>query len=184
MRPIHALALLLISAAGCRKSDRVDPLAKTDEALTQFAGTLRGKLGDAMKAGGPAGAVEVCAKEAPALYAKMKADTGITIGRSSLRLRNPADAPPPWVADWLKQQGERKAEGVQGIRTIVDTGGGKVARVLRPIAIEAPCLACHGKELAPEVKTALAAKYPSDAATGYELGDLRGALWGELPVKD
>lgn len=180
MRPIHAIALLLISAASCRKSDRVDPLAKTDEALTQFAGTLRGKLGEAMKAGGPAGAVEVCAKEAPALYAKMKADTGVIIGRSSLRLRNPADAPPPWVADWLKQQGERKAEGVHGIRVI----DGNVARVLRPIAIEAPCLACHGKQIAPEVRDALAAKYPTDAATGYELGDLRGALWGELPIKD
>jgi hypothetical protein len=184
MRTIHVLALVLLTAAGCRKSEHVDPLARTDEALTQFAGALRQKLGDAMKAGGPAGAVEVCSKEAPALYAKMKADTGITIGRSSLRLRNPADAPPPWVAEWLSKQGERKAAGVEGIRTIVDGGGGKVARVLRPIAIEAPCLACHGTEVAPEVKAALAAKYPSDAATGYQLGDLRGALWGELPIKD
>lgn len=180
MRTAPALFLVLISAVSCRKSDRVDPLPKIDEALTQFAGTLRGKLGAAMKAGGPASAIEVCAKEAPALYAKVRADTGITIGRSSLRLRNPADAPPPWVSDWLKQQGERKAEGVQGIRTV----SGSVARVLRPIAIEAPCLACHGKDVAPEVKAALAAKYPSDTATGYELGDLRGALWGELPVTE
>jgi hypothetical protein len=187
MRTIHALVVLFPLIIACRREERpatpaVDPLARVDEALTQFAGTLRKKLGDALKEGGPAHAVNVCATDAPALYAKIRADTGITIGRSSLRLRTPADAAPPWVAEWLKARGERKAAGVEGIREIVDTGSGKVARVLRPIAIEAPCLACHGAEVAPEVAAALAAKYPGDRATGYELGDLRGALYGEVAV--
>ena len=57
-----------------------------------------------------------------------------------------------------------------------------VARVLRPLAIEAPCLLCHGRReaLAPGVEALLAERYPGDAATGYSLGDLRGALHAEV----
>lgn len=179
-RPL--LLALVPFVVSCHKEPSPDALPKVDNALTEFAGTLRKKVGDAMTEGGPASAIDVCAREAPVLSAKVRAEKGITIGRSSLRLRNPADAPPPWVAEWLRAQGERKAEGVVGVRTVAEVDGKKVARVLKPIAIEARCLNCHGKELAPEVKQALAAKYPSDAATGYELGDLRGALWAELPL--
>jgi len=178
----HLLLALVPVVVACRKEPPPDALPKVEGALTEFAGTLRKKFGDAMKEGGPLSAIDVCSREAPALYAKVRAEKGVTIGRSSLRLRNPGDAPPAWVAEWLRAQGERKAEGVAGVRTVAEVDGRKVARVLKPIAIEAPCLKCHGKEVAPEVKQALAAKYPSDAATGYELGDLRGALWGELPL--
>lgn len=56
--------------------------------------------------------------------------------------------------------------------------------MIHPIAIEAPCLACHGPAdgLAPEIRAKLTAAYPQDPATGYALGDLRGALWAEAPV--
>lgn len=137
-----------------------------------------------MNQGGAASAVAVCASEAQSITAGVRQETGVTVGRSSLRLRNEADAAPPWVAEWLKAQGERKAEGAAGISAVVDTPEGKRARVLMPIAIEAGCLPCHGdpSAIAPEVKAALQAKYPADAATGYAIGDLRGALWAEAPA--
>lgn len=171
-------------AASSSASAASDPLAAADAAATRLGGELKAKLQAAMKDGGPTKAIDVCAAEAPKLYAQLRKETGVTVGRASLRQRSEADAPPPWVAEWLKAQGERKAEGVSGVRAVVDgASGGRVARVLRPVAIEAPCLACHGDPttLAPEVKTLLAAKYPKDAATGYALGDLRGALWAERP---
>jgi hypothetical protein len=52
-----------------------------------------------------------------------------------------------------------------------------------PIVIQDLCLACHGAEVAPDVKAALAEKYPTDAATGYVVGDLRGLAWVELPAR-
>lgn len=171
MRVLVLSALLLVA---CKSPAPPPDLAKADAAIAQLGGALKGKLLEAMKNGGPVAAIDVCAKEAPALYASVEKDTGVKVGRSSLRLRNEADAPPPWVAEWLKQQGERKAEGVQPLRDE------KAGHVLKPIAIEAPCLTCHGTEVAPEVKSALAAKYPKDAAMGYQLGDLRGAIWAEV----
>lgn len=159
-------------------------LAQADAAADQLGGTLKARLMEAMGKGGPAAAIRVCADDAQALTAQVAQETGVQVGRSSLRLRNPKNAPPPWVEEWLKQQGERPAEGVAGMRAVVQAEGGKVARVLRPIAVEGPCLNCHGPEqaLAPEIRKVLEERYPEDQAKGYQLGDLRGALWAEVKV--
>jgi len=159
-------------------------LAKAEGAAKKLGGTLKQKLMGALGSGSAAQAVEVCAGEAQALVAQVRKETGVRVGRSSLRLRNEADAPPEWVGAWLKAQGERKAEGALGIHAVVETKEGKVARVLVPIAVEAPCILCHGDPaaIAPEVKGAIEARYPKDAATGYQVGDLRGALWAEAVV--
>jgi len=161
-----------------------DPLVRADAAAKQLGGALKSRLVEAMGQAGPTGAVRVCADEAPAIAARVRSETSVSVGRASLRPRNPASAPPEWVSAWLAAQGERKAEGVTGTSTVVVTASGRVARVLKPIAIEAVCLACHGDpaSIAPEVSAVLRAKYPADRATGYALGDLRGALWAEAPA--
>lgn len=41
---------------------------------------------------------------------------------------------------------------------------------------EQPCAACHGTSIAPEVKDKLAELYPTDKATGFKPGELRGAI--------
>jgi hypothetical protein len=40
------------------------------------------------------------------------------------------------------------------------------------------CLACHGapETLAPSITEKLAADYPKDRATGYSVGQIRGAV--------
>ena len=40
-----------------------------------------------------------------------------------------------------------------------------------------------GNEVPEEGRTALAQLYSGDAATGFKRGDLRGALWVEVPSK-
>ena len=47
---------------------------------------------------------------------------------------------------------------------------------MKPIAVEGPCLTCHGKAIPDPVARAIADRYPDDAATGYDAGDLRGAF--------
>ncbi|MCC6525458.1 MAG: DUF3365 domain-containing protein [Polyangiaceae bacterium] len=172
------------SASASGTASGADPLARAEAAAGRLGKTLRARLEEVLKASGPAAAVAVCAAEAQALGTQIASETGVRVGRASLRLRNPADAGPDWVAAWLRAQGERPAEGVAPVRELVDGPTGKVARVLKPIAVDKPCLACHGQpaELAAEVTPALAATYPDDAAVGYREGDLRGALWAELPV--
>lgn len=165
-----------------------DPLARADFAASKLGATLKSKLRGALDAGGTVGAIDVCANEAQNVVAEVRKETGVTVGRASTKLRSPKDAPPGWVAAWLKAQGERGVGGVVGVREIVDVkddkGAKKVARVLRPIGIESACLGCHGDPatLLPGVRSVLASKYPNDAATGYKSGDLRGALWAEYPI--
>ena len=59
---------------------------------------------------------------------------------------------------------------------------GIAMRMVRGIAVEPTCLACHGRALAPDVSKAIQLRYPHDAATGFDAGDLRGGLWVEVPV--
>jgi hypothetical protein len=42
--------------------------------------------------------------------------------------------------------------------------------------VEPLCLVCHGKGLSDEVKATLEEYYPDDLATGYSLGQVRGAI--------
>jgi len=158
-------------------------LARADEAATTLGRTLKARL-QAELPKGVEQAMAVCAGEAQAMGAKVAAEQQAKVGRSSLRLRNPKNEAPSWVRDWLEVQGERKAEGAAGFARLDMTHAGPVARVLKPIAVEAPCVLCHGapESLAVEVKAVLAEKYPQDRATGYQVGDLRGALWAETPV--
>ena len=159
-------------------------LGRAKAAAQKLGGALKTRLGAALRDGGPAKAVEVCANEAQTIAAAAQKESGVTLGRSSTKLRSPADAPPPWVKAWLDAHEGKKARDVKGLHAVVDAPGGRVARFIKPIELEAPCLACHGDPatLAPEIKAVLAARYPADKATGYQVGDLRGALWAEAPV--
>jgi hypothetical protein len=151
-------------------------------AMQSLGKTLKTSLVSTMKAQGPVAALTVCSTSAQSMTAQVARDHGIAIGRSSLRLRNPDNAGPDWVAAWLQEQGERPAEGVTGVtQRATRTDGTKVVRVLKPLAIEAPCLVCHGpsEERDGELVTALLDTYPSDEASDYALGDLRGAFWAE-----
>ena len=139
---------------------------------------VRAKLTEAMASGGPAAAIGICGEAAAEVGASLQKD-GVQVGRSSLRLRNPANTGPDWVQAWLLGQGERLAAEASPFVDKTPTS----VRVALPIAVEAPCVACHGspEALAPEIRAALAQRYPSDRATGYAVGDLRGAVWAEVP---
>jgi hypothetical protein len=56
---------------------------------------------------------------------------------------------------------------------------------MRAIPMEPLCTTCHGKTLAPDVAAAIAKAYPNDQATGFEPGQLRGAVsvvWPATPA--
>ncbi len=154
-------------------------LAQAEAAAKGLGKALKTHLGKAIEESGPAGGLKACSEDAVGLTALVAGTQGARVGRASLRKRNPNNVGPDWVQAWLQGQGERPAEGVTGLHEIVDG----TARFLGPIAIEAPCLLCHGETLAEDVQAELAARYPDDAATGYQLGDLRGAIWAEVKVQ-
>lgn len=160
-------------------------LALAQATAKEFGMALRRKLTAAIEAGGPVSAVSVCAGEAPALAESLRTRTGVAVGRASKKLRNAKSVTPPWVAAWLEQHASAKAAEAKGVQRIDAEGGGRKARFLVPIAIEAPCLLCHGpvEAMAAPLREALSQRYPGDGATGYALGELRGALWAEAEVR-
>ncbi len=145
------------------------------QALLPFKQQLMQALQSGLEQG-PAQAIDVCRLQAPAIAAAASVD-GVTIGRTSFRLRNPDNAPTVWQQLGLRHylQSEDREP------MLIDLENGQLG-YMEPIVTEPMCLACHGSELSVEVKDALAAQYPADQASGYAAGDLRGIFWVTLPV--
>jgi uncharacterized protein DUF3365 len=137
------------------------------------------ELTGALSSGGPGDAIQVCHLSATALTQRLGRDEGIAAGRTAARLRTPSNAPKPWAAPIVKQYADAKAAAVDGFA--VDLGD-KVG-VMRPIAHRAVCSSCHGVEdkLNAQVRAELKDRYPTDRATGFRDGDLRGWIWVEVP---
>ncbi len=156
-------------------------LAAAKKGAKMLGKTLKTNLGGAMQKSGPVGAMQMCADDAAKMTATV-ASPRLRVGRSTLRLRNPKNAEAPgWVKTWLTESGERKAVGLTGVEEVVDG----TARFLKPLAINGLCLTCHGDQNTQplDMKELLANRYPEDRAVGYEVGDLRGALWAEYDLK-
>lgn len=147
------------------------------DALAALQKSLGTRLQAAMADGGPVRALEVCHTEAPSLTLAAQVP-GIALGRTSHRLRNPKNAPPAWAAEAVAA-GAALPPGAAQPQTFA-LPGGKVG-LLRPIPTAPLCVACHGDAAAqpPELKAALAQRYPRDQATGFAAGSLRGWFWAE-----
>jgi hypothetical protein len=76
-----------------------------------FAGNLKSELLAAIKDGGPVHALSVCNVRAPEIAIDMAEGPEWTVGRTSHKLRNPANAPDKWQAAVLEDFLERAAAG-------------------------------------------------------------------------
>ena len=98
------------------------------------------------------------------------------IGRTSLKTRNSDNAPDAWERSVLEQFAERAANGEDATTiSYAETVNGQF-RLMKAIPLQEGCLGCHGNDIKPPIAEALNAKYPNDQATGYALGDIRGAF--------
>jgi hypothetical protein len=153
--------------------------ARAEQAMNELQQALLARLKAAMDSGGPAAAVEVCRTEARAIAGAVAEKQGIELGRTSHRVRNPANAPRPWARAVVEGSAGVKAS-TETLRT-VDLGD-RVG-VLRPIGTAETCTRCHGAadEVRRNIGVILASAYPQDLATGFAPGDLRGWMWAEVP---
>lgn len=193
MRPIVAgpmLALtLLVAALPLQAGDRdVETLRKVSFALTDRLGA---ELKAALESGGPVQAVSVCRDLAPAIAGEMSRQNGWRVTRVSLQPRNPllgsADA---WEQRQLLRFEQRLAAGEAlaqlEVDEVVDEPAGRYLRYIRALPVQSACLMCHGEaqQLAPAVAAEIGARYPHDRATGYSLGQLRGAVSIKMALPD
>ena len=154
-------------------------VGEANEAIRVLQAGLVEALTGGMKEGGPPSAIHVCRDEAQTITDGVARETGIEVGRTSHRLRNPINAPRPWAEALVREAAGMKTSEVEA--HVVDLGD-RVG-VLKPINTLGLCTNCHGAPDAIEasVRQALADAYPEDDAVGFTVGDLRGWMWAEVP---
>lgn len=132
--------------------------------------------------GGPESAIEVCKDKAPAMARAASEQSGWTVRRVSLRNRNPKAVPDAWERAALEDFDRRAAAKEPAAKLeraeVVMENGKPVQRYMRALPTMELCMQCHGaaEKLKPAVVAKLKAMYPDDRATGYAIGDIRGAM--------
>ena len=163
-------AVLLMAPMLAWSNDESPLLLKSRQLTADYATQLKAALQESMTAGGPVEAITVCSDVAPQLASKISRTSGAKVGRTSLRFRNPSNAPDDWEAQALTHLEDT---GDQEYFELLPDGG---ARYLKAIPTGPVCLSCHGETLAPAIAERLSQAYPHDRATGFSVGDLRGAF--------
>lgn len=104
--------------------------------------------------------------------------TGHSLKQTSLKLRNPSNAPDEWEMKVLKLFGSLEYPRDVGFGEILGINDKKIYRYMKPIYVEKACLQCHGKreKIRPEIRQFLEMRYPYDVAFGYKEGELRGGI--------
>ncbi len=144
--------------------------------VKQFAGKLKPKLKQAIQSGGFEHAINVCAKEAPAIAKQLSEETGWSVKRVSLKPRNPNAEPNHFERKVLTAFDARQKLGEPVSQLTYSVKDNEGFHFMKAQPVEAVCLNCHGTNIALNIKQALAKHYPNDIATGYSLGEVRGAF--------
>ena len=184
------MALCVASSMSCLAWAEEDAAPRTAESLAiikSFAGELQAALKSAMESGGPVEAIAVCNEKAPGIAMKHGEAKGWEVGRTSLKYRNPDNAPDPWEAAVLEDFERRKAAGEEVAKMdfgeFTELYGERVFRYMKAIPTGEVCLNCHGATINPDVEARLAEIYPDDHARGFSVGDIRGAFTIVQPVQ-
>lgn len=151
--------------------------AEARQLVNRFVGELKPALKQALQEGGPVHAIKVCSTTAPTIARSLSESSGWSIRRVSLKPRNVNNAlPDSWERGVLEAFEGELAMGVPIADMVRIKRDDREFRFIKPQAVEAVCLACHGENLDPAVSAALGEYAPGDTATGYRLGQIRGAF--------
>jgi hypothetical protein len=191
------LGVLLLTFTGMAAAQSAPP-STIDANLVQstrgIAGELLGQLGQKLKAAmstdGPVAAVSVCKESAPAIARQLSIANDAKVTRVGTRVRNQnMGIPNAWQKEALTQFEARLSQGEKAADIeywqVADNGHGKSElRYAKAIAIQPQCLSCHGsaQDIAAPLAEKLRIEYPNDQATGYSVGQLRGAVVVTRPL--
>jgi len=178
------LGMAVISAV--HAADYTTEIDASRATVKEFMQTLKQELQSGMQEGGPVNAISVCNLSAPGIANTYSVRHGWDVGRTSLKLRNPANAPDAWERSVLETFEERKGAGEDPAKMehyeVVRQDGVKQLRYMKAIPTAQLCLACHGENIDSITRTRLEKLYPDDQARGYKAGDIRGAFSISQPL--
>lgn len=184
MKFLPALAAVLGLSTQAAVAQDIEQLIAAGRAhSTRLIQELGAQLKQELARGGPDAAVSVCKNVAPEIASRLSRESGSRIARVSLKPRNALlGTPDSWEQATLLEFDRRIASGIQAemleTAEIVTEPQGRYFRYTKAIPVQPLCLTCHGAETAmPEsVKQRLREDYPHDRATGYQTGQVRGAV--------
>lgn len=184
-----ALGALLVVAAPTVAQELGERRDEARAAAMTLIRELGGELQQAMQSGGPTAAVSVCSERAPAITARISRERGWEVTRVSNRYRNPLlGMPDAWERQTLERFRERHVggesyEGMSRGEAVTEDGRAEY-RYMQALPTKGICVACHGPKdkLNPDVRSMLDEHYPHDRATGFAVGDLRGAVSIRQPI--
>lgn len=148
-------------------------------------GLLSTNLQSAIRQGGVSNALPFCSIAALPLTESVTKTRGISLRRVSHKPRNPKNQAGPEEMAVLKQfeLGLQHAKAVPPVVTNMLPGQ---VTFMAPISIQNPlCLNCHGKpgtDIALPNVDLIKSLYPQDKATGFAMGELRGAWRIDFPI--
>lgn len=162
---------------------------ETRKVAAELLGFIRGELVKELEFSGPQRAVIVCKYTVPEISSAISRRTGWRVTRVSLKPRNPAlGAADAWeqkvLLDFEKraERGE-KADAID-FGEVVTEPAGRFYRYMKALPMAPVCSSCHGPpdKLTGTVKSLLESEYPGDRATGYAVGQIRGAVTVKRPL--
>lgn len=184
MKNKELILLSVILLGGCTNQavNQTEYLENSRQTAKQFMQKLGGQLKQQIKTGGIESAIPVCKQIAPAIAAEYSTN-GKLVKRVSSKARNTKQGiPDEWELETLNAfdatiKSDAKAMQLEK-GEVTKEADGHYYRYAKAIRIKPVCLSCHGSDtdIKPSVKTVLAKNYPNDVATGYKLGELRGAI--------
>ncbi len=185
---IGAGVFLFLAASGATVHAYDDAvLQRGRAAATALNETLGTRMTRSLRDSGPEGAMSVCAWQARALADEVGQKDGVTVKRTSLKLRNPANAPDAYEKELLARLAARAREGDLPDESLDERreNGRTVYRYARPLVAGPLCITCHGRpaDIPAEVRRMLETRYPEDAATGYGAGDFVGIVSVVIPER-
>ena len=175
-----AAGLFALLCSGAAAAGELEDMAGTARSfIAEFSAQLQAELQGAIASGGLGKAIEVCKMRAPAIAAAASRD-GWYVGRTSLKIRNPANRPDDFERRVLTDFEQKVADGRSidslGYYQLNSAGGQSEFRYMKAIETKPLCLGCHGASIPAEIAQRLDELYPGDEARGYEAGQLRGAF--------
>ena len=184
---ISYISILVIALFGaCNSSNKSNDSLKSDytkmgnSIVKKTFDTLRNSLQSAISQSGFEGAVPYCQTAAYTLT-NIYASDSITIRRTALKYRNPANKPDTAEERIVKIFASLKEQGIinDSIKPITEESKNGEVHFYKPIMLQQMCASCHGsksKDIQPSVWKAINTLYPLDMAYDFKTGDLRG-MW-------
>jgi hypothetical protein len=184
-----SLFLIVLVFSSCRNNASQEETGLSDEQRQAYlekgreiAGAtfvaLSGQLQAAMKEGGVSNAAQYCNLAAYPLVDSLSKVHEALIRRTSMKVRNPKDAPDDQEKAILEAYAQKEAAGEE-LKPVIQEIDPHTIGFYAPIRVNEFCLQCHGKvgeTLSEENHAAIKELYPEDEAIGYSAGDLRG-MW-------